>query len=158
MRALQEQVLTTLSTSLPPSTSSLALSYTNVLVASMPVNHNLMVLFGPTENSYFVTYGRMMRHSNMPQSLVDTFKNQAEMNPMKVAWLRQGALIVLDFKFSSMAAECYDRMHPNGKTWAAMNMYTNNSTPRRLPSPNPCSPASRSLVRPLDRARARHVD
>ncbi|GJE90150.1 hypothetical protein PsYK624_062750 [Phanerochaete sordida] len=63
---------------------------------------NLMVVFGPTDDSYFVTYGRRMHYKNMPDSLVKTFKEQADMNPMNVAWLR---------------------MHPNGKTWVAMNMY-----------------------------------
>ena len=49
---------------------------------------NLMVVFGPTDDSYFVTYGRRMHYKNMPDSLVKTFKEQADMNPMNVAWLR----------------------------------------------------------------------
>lgn len=49
---------------------------------------NLVVVFGPSDDSYFVTYGRKMHYRKMPDSLIKTFTEQPDMNPMKVAWLR----------------------------------------------------------------------
>lgn len=52
------------------------------------VNPNLMVVFGQTPDSYFVTYGRKMSYRDMPDSLIKTFTTEPDMNPMNVAWLR----------------------------------------------------------------------
>lgn len=52
------------------------------------VNPNIMVVFGKTADSYFITYGRKMSYKNMPESLIRTFTTQPDMNPMKVAWVR----------------------------------------------------------------------
>ena len=49
---------------------------------------NLMIVFGPSDDSYFVTYGRKMHYNKMPESLTKTFSTEPNMNPMKVAWLR----------------------------------------------------------------------
>lgn len=59
------------------------------------VNLNLMVVFGPSEDSYFVTYGRKLHYHNMPDSLIKTFTTEVDMNPMKVLWLRSVPLVVI---------------------------------------------------------------
>ena len=87
------------------------------------VNVNLMVVFGPLNDSYFVTYGRKMHYHNMPDSLIKTFTTETDMNPMRVAWLRLVPFAVIQ----SLDLERYHWMHPNGKTWAAMNTFNSNS-------------------------------
>ncbi|PSR72624.1 hypothetical protein PHLCEN_2v11508 [Hermanssonia centrifuga] len=91
----------------------------------MMVNCNLLVAFGPSPDAFFISYGTKMSYSNMPQSLTNTFTKEAEMNPMKVSWLRS---VFLAYACGALVISTY-RIHPNGRTWAAKNMYNNNSTP-----------------------------
>lgn len=51
------------------------------------VDHNLLVILGPTPDSYFITYGRKFSHQNAPDDLVQTFMKEPDMNPIGVAWL-----------------------------------------------------------------------
>lgn len=52
------------------------------------VNPNIMVAWGATPDSYFITYGRKMSWEKMPESLTKTFTTEGDMNPMSVAWIR----------------------------------------------------------------------
>lgn len=52
------------------------------------VNPNLNIVFGPSPDAYFITYGRKFSHSKMPVSLTKSASEHPEMHPMKMAWIR----------------------------------------------------------------------
>ncbi|GJE88325.1 hypothetical protein PsYK624_044080 [Phanerochaete sordida] len=82
----------------------------------MPHDGRLKVVFGPAPDSYFVTYGKRYAWNNAPESLVQTFQANSELDPMNVAWIS---------------------IHPSNEYWAVKtvlgdNLYVAPRTPDTL--------------------------
>lgn len=87
------------------------------------VNTNLNVVFGQDPDAYLITYGRKFVHEKMPESLIKSLTNESDVHPMKLAWVR---LVLGDHQSGFVLIHNEHRLHPNGLTWAAKNMYNNN--------------------------------
>lgn len=58
----------------------------------MPPNGALKVVFGPTPESYFITYGKRSAWRDIPESRVQSFQTNVELDLMSVSWIRSASV------------------------------------------------------------------
>ena len=52
------------------------------------VDYNILVCFGPTDEHYIVTCGRMLAYNNANEELMELLATSQEWNPLKLACIR----------------------------------------------------------------------
>ncbi|KAI0344675.1 hypothetical protein BDW22DRAFT_1482865 [Trametopsis cervina] len=50
-------------------------------------DNNLIICFGPTEDTFLMCYGRLCAHKNAPAMLVNMLMEDEDCNPMRLGWI-----------------------------------------------------------------------